>query len=838
MSEGEKTRQELGLEIEELYARLQEAEETLRAIRNGEVDALVVSGPQGEQVYTLKGADQTYRTLIEEMHEGAAVLSAGGDILYCNRCFADMVKTPLEQVIGSSIHRFIAPADQLLLDALRQVASPENGRGELALRAGDGTQVPVYLAINPLQIEDVPALCLVVTDLSEQKRMEEIVASERLARSILDQAAEAIVVCDENGRIIRASQTAHQLCGQNPLLQPFEALFPLRIVPEQIRVSVEEAGGGEPFSLATALQGERLRGIEALFTAPEGQQFSLLLSAGPLLSAQDEVLGCVVTLTDITERVRAEEALAHLNLVLRAVRNVNQLTTVEKDRDRLLQGACDTFIRTRGYHQAWMVLVDESGRLVVSAEAGLGEGFRPMVERLEQGEWPACARGALEQSEVVVTEDPLCACTDCPLVVHCGGGGALTVRLEHRETLYGLLSASVPADFAPFEEEQSLFKEVAEDIAFALHSIELEEKRKQAEGALRESREWLATTLRSIGDAVIATDDKGLVTLMNPVADDLTGWGEEAAIGQPLEKVFSIINEQTGERAENPVTRVLREGVVVGLANHTVLIAKDGTRRPIADSGAPIRDMEGNIMGTVMIFRDITERKRAEEARERLYEQVQRDAETKATLLNEVNHRVTNNLTAIMGLLQAERNRAEMADQDAYRAIMQNLINRVGGLAAVHRLLSAYEWAPLRLSDVAGQVVRFSLQMLPRHKSVFIDLTPSPVRVTPDQAHNLALVISELATNTVKHALGERDAVHIAVRIVLEDEDDMVRLEYRDDGPGYPEDVLRLERYGVGFELVQNVVGRSLRGELSLHNDGGAAAVIRFKAQADQKPGF
>jgi len=156
------------------------------------------------------------------------------------------------------------------------------------------------------------------------------------------------------------------------------------------------------------------------------------------------------------------------------------------------------------------------------------------------------------------------------------------------------------------EETEALQEKVAE-------LERAEAGRRQAEKALRESEQWLSTTLRSIGDAVIATDAQGLVTLMNPVAEDLTGWDEAEAEGQPLEGVFNIINQQTGERAENPVARVLREGVVVGLANHSVLIAKDGTRRPIADSGAPIRDEEGNIIGTVMVFRDISERKKAEE---------------------------------------------------------------------------------------------------------------------------------------------------------------------------------------------------------------------------------
>ncbi|MCG2777424.1 MAG: PAS domain S-box protein, partial [Desulfobacterales bacterium] len=138
-------------------------------------------------------------------------------------------------------------------------------------------------------------------------------------------------------------------------------------------------------------------------------------------------------------------------------------------------------------------------------------------------------------------------------------------------------------------------------------------ERRRAEDRLRESEQWLSTTLRSIGDAVIATDAGGLVTLMNPVAENLTGWDEPETAGKPLEDIFNIINDQTGGRAENPVVRVLREGVVVGLADHTVLIAKDGTKRPIADSGAPIRNEEGEIIGAVIVFRDITELKQAEE---------------------------------------------------------------------------------------------------------------------------------------------------------------------------------------------------------------------------------
>jgi PAS domain S-box-containing protein len=149
----------------------------------------------------------------------------------------------------------------------------------------------------------------------------------------------------------------------------------------------------------------------------------------------------------------------------------------------------------------------------------------------------------------------------------------------------------------PFHE-----KELYTTIEMALYKHTMQRK-------LKESEQWLATTLKSIGDAVIATDTGKLITFMNPVAEALTGWKQEEAIGKPLKNVFKVINGKTGKQADDPVAKVLREGVIVGLANHTVLIAKDGTKRSVDDSGAPIIDDKGKIIGVVLVFRDITERK-------------------------------------------------------------------------------------------------------------------------------------------------------------------------------------------------------------------------------------
>lgn len=147
-----------------------------------------------------------------------------------------------------------------------------------------------------------------------------------------------------------------------------------------------------------------------------------------------------------------------------------------------------------------------------------------------------------------------------------------------------------------------------------LAASQAHEARQRAEEALRKSEQMLATTLKSIGDAVIATDATSHVTFMNVVAETLTGWTEAEAAGRPLAEVFHIINEETRVEVESPVAKSIREGTIVGLANHTLLIARNGSEHPIDDSAAPIRDDSGQIVGVVMTFHDVSERRQSEQA--------------------------------------------------------------------------------------------------------------------------------------------------------------------------------------------------------------------------------
>jgi PAS domain S-box-containing protein len=175
---------------------------------------------------------------------------------------------------------------------------------------------------------------------------------------------------------------------------------------------------------------------------------------------------------------------------------------------------------------------------------------------------------------------------------------------------------------------------IAGGVAISALAEILHAARRRAE----ESEQWLAAVLGSIGDAVIATDTNGRVTFINPVAQALTGWTRDEAVGKPLEHVFRIHSRGTKEPIENPVARVLHDGTIVGLGNHTILVSRDGTERPIDDSAAPIRDEAKPTSGVVLVFRDVSERERHEAERERLLA-AQREARDVAEAANQAKDR-------------------------------------------------------------------------------------------------------------------------------------------------------------------------------------------------------
>ena len=291
-------------ELDELRRRLAEAEETLRAIYHGAVDALVVRGPDGPQIFTLRGAQEPYRALVERMNEGALTVAPDGTILYSNRHFADLLGCSLERIIGKPLATFVAPHESPAVEALLADAGGRSVRRELALMRADSSMVPVLAAAGPLVIDDIAALLLIVTDLTAQKHSEEVAAAERFARSILEQATDFVLVCDRAGRITKASWAAERLLDVPVIGQLFSEAMPLDLA------DVGQAGVPDASAdafLAAVLAGKSFHGIETRIRHDNLSGRHFLMSAGPLYDNEAHGVGCILTLTDITDRKRAEE---------------------------------------------------------------------------------------------------------------------------------------------------------------------------------------------------------------------------------------------------------------------------------------------------------------------------------------------------------------------------------------------------------------------------------------------------------------------------------------------------------------------------------------------------
>jgi PAS domain S-box-containing protein len=311
------TLEEVTAENEDLRARLHEAEELLAAIKHWQVDALVLKTPDGRRVFALEGAEHPYRVLVESMNEGAATLADDGTILYCNTRLSAMLQTPMAALVGTNLKSYAlkpSAVQEVLLRSLDQQC-----KAEVNMVAGDGTQMPVMLSCRTLTESEVPAVCAVLTDLTDARRNQKIIASGKLAKAIIEQAGEPIIVCDRVGNIIRASQSARKLSGKSLLSQSFDDAFVLY------------REDGHPFSAHAPLSGERIRNIEVR-AEKGGRTLWLLLNAEPLVD-RGEVIGCVISLNDVTGRRQAQEALqrTHEQLEQRVAERTVELANMVKE---------------------------------------------------------------------------------------------------------------------------------------------------------------------------------------------------------------------------------------------------------------------------------------------------------------------------------------------------------------------------------------------------------------------------------------------------------------------------------------------------------------------------
>ena len=375
-------------------------------------------------------------------------------------------------------------------------------------------------------------------------------------------------------------------------------------------------------------------------------------------------------------------------------------------------------------------------------------------------------------------------------------------------------------------------------------------ERKQVENALRTSEESLAITLQSIGDAVIATDVAGLITRMNPAAERLTGWPSADAQGRPLPEIFRIINAQTRLPSVNPVQAVLAHGEVVGLANHTVLLARGGQEYQIADGASPIRDAAGRVLGVVLVFSDVTAQYRVDEENVSLQAQLQQSQkmESLGILAGGVAHDMNNVLGAILGLASAHIGTLP-SGSPLHQALDTICKAAVRGGQMVKSLLSFARHSPAENHKLdMNAILKEQIALLERTTLAKVQLEidlEAELRPIQGDASALTHAFMNLCINAVD-AMPENGTLTLHTRNV---DNDWIEVVVEDNGMGMPKEVLEkaLDPFfttketgkgtGLGLSMVYSTV-KAHRGQMSIQSEpgNGTRVMLRFPAFEQEPP--
>jgi len=376
-------------------------------------------------------------------------------------------------------------------------------------------------------------------------------------------------------------------------------------------------------------------------------------------------------------RKLAEAREKHLNQVLRAVRNINQLIVQEKDRGRLLEKACAILLETRFYSHAWIILTDASGKPTATSQAGLGESFSELVRQIEHGEPPYCVRKALKQPDVLFIKNTGLTCDGCPLPDECHDRGAAIVRLEHGGKVFGFLTIAFPMELVLDEKEKSLLLELAGDIAFALYNYEQEKRKARMEADL--TRRAMAMDYAT--DTIVITDTKGTITYVNPAFEKITGYTRKEALGENPRVLKS-------GKQDEAFYRHLWQTISGGKTwtGQFINKKKDGSHYTEEATISPVFSPTGEIVNYVAVKRDITNKISLENQ----LRQAQK-MEAIGTLAGGIAHDFNNILGVIIG--RAELSQLDLSKNDpAY----QNIIEVVK--------------AGSRAKDLVKQILAFSRQ--------------------------------------------------------------------------------------------------------------------------------
>jgi PAS domain S-box-containing protein len=535
----------------------------------------------------------------------------------------------------------------------------------------------------------------------------------------------------------------------------------------------------------------RLRNKEMVIISRKGEKRTVLLNTSSLKDTNGKILHSISVQQDITERKKIEDKTKHLNSILHSIRSVNLIITKEKDRSRLLRGICKALVITRGYKNAWIALMDDSGNLLNTASAGLGREFSSLVEKLKGGLYPDCVRRALGSSRAVIIQDPSSECPGCPLSYGYKGRKGMSTRLKYGNEVFGVLTVSMSPDIQiDDKEEQSLYREIAQDVSFALYNLQVIEDRQR----VRQEIELLSKFPSENPYPVLRIDRAGIIRYANPASS-------------PLLKAWGC---RPGRKLPGKWHRLTVDAIGAGAGREAEMICGD---RLLLLTFAPVEGADYlNVYGL-----DITERQKAKEA-----EQLKKLTESLIDFQEEERKRVARELHDQIGqLLAAIKLHLRMISRDHpdLEESVEKSLEKAGGLldrAQEDARRIAARLRPDILDDFGlSAAIENEIIALAELSDLDIIFKPGkfPERIDPRKEVALYRVAQEALTNITRHA----GATSVTVNLTMSG--GRAVLSVRDNGKGFAGEDPRVMRLGIlGMRERLESVGGILRIEA---NPGG-----------------
>ncbi len=807
----------------------------------------------------LREAELCYRTVADFTYDWEIWEAPDGSLQYVSPSCQRVTGYPAERFINdpSLIKRIIIPADRDLWSRHRQEMDETTLPQEIQfrIRRQDGEIIWIEHACRPVEDEEGNYLGQRCSnrDITERKQAEEEL--KQLATA-LEMAPDDIAITDMEGTITYANSAfvrLHKLDSQEEAIGT--NAFDWFLYPDKAIAAMHET-----------IEKGSITHREFIMLTKHGDQFPIEISATTLKDEKGELKGFAAVSRDITERKRAKKALQRHDAILEAVsfaaerfletsswekhvqdvlRRLRQTTNASRVCILQNQTAEDgTLLTSLRYEWRAPNIPSQMDNPILQALSFRDEGLTRWEDTLSQGQVIHGPTRAFPESErAILSNLDILSIVIVPIFAGTTWWGSICFEECQAEREWTMT-------------EQDALRTAGRALGAAIKNEQVENRIHRRNRTLYQAGQEIVSSLNT--EQVIVSSLEGVRKLLQAKAGSL--WLIDARSGDLVCEEAVGLNGQTvkGWRLE-PGQGIAgwvfdqQEGLVIpntqddprhyeGVTNAIDWDVRSLLAAPLQVKGEPMgvievvderpnyfNDDELNLLESLTAMIAIA----LENAR--LYNQTQRQAEDNALLLREVNHRVKNNLLAIEGMLHIEQRYMKQSQgQRRYKILLNDLINRIKGLSAVHQLLSASKWASLPLSRLLYKITSTALQTLPPDRDVQINIsTTTAVKVSAQQAQNLTIIINELTTNVAKHATRPGETTHFTINADLQPDDEIIHLEFRDDGPGFPQDALHSEYQSTGLYLIRSTVRRNLHGELALHNDNGAVVTVRFAKAAD-----